>query len=582
MLTKEEAAVKKMLHLPEHGYTWNHNSNVSPLSIAGLFPLSNLPSFKWIIKVAERILEVLANNEVEVHTNKTQMATFNRRVSLLKGQVKRKRVNLATLSKIVSDITEHGRVTAGNPDRPQNIEEYAQLFQVIGLPGVSTDFNQDSIFSSMRTSGPNPLLIERLTKKLPNFPVTNKQYQFVMPGDSLEAALKDGRLYICDYKLLHTIQADATVQPVKYNYVPIALFAVHKNTGALIPVAIQTQQKPSSDNPIYIADGSYDWLMAKTIVEMADGNFHELVSHLGRTHLYIEPFVVATGRNFSKDHPIMKLLLPHFEGTIFINFLAVNKLIAPGGAVEQLLDGTLESLLETTVAGVEDNPFNEAFLPETFAARGVNDLQDYAFRDDASLYWEAISKWVKGYLDKSLTTPIGKDPEIQAWYNDLVSQDGGRVKGFGEKGGIRTKGYLTKALTMMIYTSSVQHAAVNFPQYNLMSYCPNMPLASYTSFPKKDKNNKIIPATSKDYLNLLPTTARAKTQLDVGATLGGIYYTELGQYEANQFNKGITIGPLKKFQADIKGIGETIQERNTNRRPYETLLPEGIPQSINI
>lgn len=565
-------------------YKWDHNTVVSPLSMARCpYPTSNLPTAKWLLKVAERVVEVILNTiEVDILGDKETKNQLIRNAQLLKGQVEREAVNLTTLTRVVGDIVQYGRVTAGGGDRPKNMEEYAQLFKVIGLPGVSTDYNQDSVFTAMRTAGPNPLLIERYSMALPNFPVTEKQYQFVMPGDTFEAAMKEGRLYICDYKLLDILQTDPTAQPVKYAYAPIALFAAHKNTGTLLPVAIQTQQKPGKDNPVYLADGSYDWLIAKTIVEMADGNFHETVSHLGRTHLYIEPFVVGTGRNFSENHPIAKLLWPHFEGTLNINFLATKTLLSKGGAVDVLLDGTIESLLKLTVQGVEEYPFNDKFLPETFAERGVNELKDYAYRDDAMLYWNAIKKWVTGYLDAAYTQPIGQDKELRAWYEDLVDPNGGRVKGFGENGGpIATKNYLINALTMIVYTSSVQHAAVNFPQYDLMSYCPNMPLAAYSQFPKTAGGNP-VPAQAQDYLNILPPMGTALTQVNVGFTLGSIHYTELGDYESGQFSQPVTNGPLAAFKNDLQSIGETIRTRNTNRRPYTPLLPEGIPQSINI
>ena len=53
-------------------------------------------------------------------------------------------------------------------------------------------------------------------------------------------------------------------------------------------------------------------------------------------------------------------------------------------------------------------------------------------------------------------------------------------------------------------------------------------------------------------------------------------------HAANQFVDGRVAGPLKQFQSRIADIGKKIAERNQTRRPYETLAPGGIPQSINI
>ena len=80
------------------------------------------------------------------------------------------------------------------------------------------------------------------------------------------------------------------------------------------PVAIQCIQHPE-DTPILTPQsGKYAWLFAKTIVQIADANYHEAVTHLGRTHLFVGPFAIATRRQLLDHHPLSLLLRPHFEG----------------------------------------------------------------------------------------------------------------------------------------------------------------------------------------------------------------------------------------------------------------------------
>ena len=81
---------------------------------------------------------------------------------------------------------------------------------------------------------------------------------------------------------------------------------------------------------------------------------------------------------------------------------------------------------------------------------------------------------------------------------------------------------------------------------------------------------------------MLPPLDMAELQMELGCLLGNVHYTQLGQYAANQFVDGRVAGPLKQFQSRIADIGKKIAERNQTRRPYETLAPGGIPQSINI
>ncbi len=51
---------------------------------------------------------------------------------------------------------------------------------------------------------------------------------------------------------------------------------------------------------------------------------HEVVSHLGNTHVVMEAPMVALHRQLPKAHPVHALLAPHFEGTALINWGAHN------------------------------------------------------------------------------------------------------------------------------------------------------------------------------------------------------------------------------------------------------------------
>ena len=53
-------------------------------------------------------------------------------------------------------------------------------------------------------------------------------------------------------------------------------------------------------------------------------SIHEIVSHLGYTHVVLEGPLVAVNRQLPKEHPIHDLLKPHLEGTAMINWGAQN------------------------------------------------------------------------------------------------------------------------------------------------------------------------------------------------------------------------------------------------------------------
>jgi len=484
---------------------------------------------------------------------------------------------------------------ANSQTRATSLEDFNQLFQTIELPAIANTFQEDEVFAYMRVAGANPVMIERMSTVHERLPITNEQYQAVMgTDDSLDAAKESGRLYLADYSLLakaingtyiRSIYPHTQIQ--KYLYSPLALFAVPPGSDPnrmLKPVAIQCYSQPGTNNPIITpATGEYAWLIAKTVVQIADTNVHEAVTHLARTHLFVGPFAIATPRQLSNKHPLRLLLEPHFQGTLAINNAAQDSLIAPGGGVDSLLSSTIDNSRVLAVLGVQSYGFNDAMLPKQLKSRGVDDQQQlpvYPYRDDALLIWEAIYQWASAYLSLYYTSDedIQQDRELQAWARELTAFDGGRVIDFGEENGqIQTREYLIQATTLIIFTASAQHAAVNFPQLGLMSYAPSMPTAGYIPALSLGSDT-----TEQDYLNLLPPLHQAQSQLNLLYLLGSTYFTKLGQYESNHFSDPRVQAPLQAFQQKLKEIEATIEQRNLTRPAYQYLLPSQIPQSINI
>ena len=559
-------------------YQYTYDTYVSPLAVLKDLPKSQKPSFWWLLKAARQALTVLTNHIDNTLDKKKKNEHRRKRIAFLLELVTF-RAKPETILNYVQDSLRES-LKAISEDRPVSLDDYANIFRTIGLPPIHKDFKDDRVFAYMRVAGPNPLVIERISEIPDHFPVTAEMYSDVMVNDSLDAAKAEGRLYLADYKALEGLENGEFQGTPKYLYAPLSLYAVEKGSGQLVPIAIQPEQTPGPENPVYTPHSNYDWLIAKTIVQVADGNFHEAISHLGRTHLFIEPFAVTTYRQLASNHPVFTLLSPHFEGTMSINESAVNTLIAPGEAVDEVMAPKIESVWEATVEGVDTFPVDEMFLPKTFAARGVDNrelLPIYPYRDDSMMYWTAIHDWVSSYL--ALYYPsdaeVAGDKELQNWYRELKAQDGGRVKGLAGDSGSRS--YLADVLTMVIYTSSVQHAAVNFPQYDLMSYVPNVPGACWCERPTS------FGADERKYLDTLPIMNVAERQTEFLFLLGTVHYTKLGHYRWFHFDRKVK-PHLKKFQKAIDNINAVIQLKNAERKPlpYTPLIPKGVPQSINI
>ncbi|MEH2462175.1 lipoxygenase family protein [Nostoc sp.] len=468
-----------------------------------------------------------------------------------------------------------------------SLKDYENLFPEIGVPAIAKTYQEDEVFAYMRVGGYNPVMIERVTTLGDRFPVTDGHYQSVMgTDDSLAAAGLEGRLYLADYKILDGAINGTYPNEQKYAYAPLALFALPKGsdpTRLLRPIAIQCGQTPGSDYPIITPNsGKYPWLFAKTVVQIADANFHEPITHLARTHLLVGVFAIATSRQLPVTHPLRILLRPHFDSTLAINDAAQRILIAPAGGVDRLLSASIDNSRVLAVLGLQSYGFNSAILPKQFQQRGVDDpnlLPVYPYRDDALLVWDAIHQWVSDYLNLyyTMNEDIQKDTALQAWAAEISAYDGGRIPDFGEDGRIKTLNYLIDATTLIIFTASAQHAAVNFPQKDLMSYGPAIPMAGY--LPASTLKREV---TEQDYLNLLPPLDQAQRQYNLLSLLGSVYYNKLGEYQQRYFTDQKVKPLLQAFQINLQQVEHTIKQRNLHRPTYEYLLPSKIPQSINI
>lgn len=292
---------------------------------------------------------------------------------------------------------------------------------------------------------------------------------------------------------------------------------------------------------------------------------------------------MATHNQLSEKHPLRILMTPHFEGTLAINNAAQGSLIASGGGVDKLLSSSIDQSRVFAIQGAQSYLLNvrTSTLKQTLKQRGVDDvslLPDYPYRDDALLVWYAIEGWVSNYINYYYKSDqaVENDSQLKAWVEELISHNGGRVNNIGQNNSITKRDELIELITQVCFTSSAQHAAVNFPQEDIMSYTPAIPLAGYIPITKNGG------ATETDFLRLLPPLDKAQSQLELVYTLGSVYYTTLGDYGDSYFTDPTIKNYLTEFQQELVKIEAEINKRNQTRRPYKYLLPSRIPQSINI
>ncbi|MDB9375228.1 lipoxygenase family protein [Nodularia sphaerocarpa] len=472
-------------------------------------------------------------------------------------------------------------------DPLDELQDYEDFFPVLRKPNVMKTYETDDSFAEQRLCGVNPLVLRQIKQMPANFAFTIEELQAKF-GNSINLIerLATGNLYVADYRPLAFIQGGTYAKGKKYLPAPIAFFcwrsSGYKDRGQLVPVAIQINPKSGKASPLLTPfDDSSIWFYAKSCVQIADANHHEMSSHLCRTHFVMEPFAVVTPRQLAENHPLRILLKPHFRFMLANNDLARQRLVNRGGAVDELLAGTLQESLQIVVDAYKDWSLDQFALPTELKNRGMDNVENlphYPYRDDGILLWNAINKFVFNYLELYYKTPadLQADVELQAWARELVAEDGGRVKGMSDR--IDTLEKLVKIVTTIIYICGPLHSAVNFPQYEYMGFIPNMPLAAYQPIQESgvcDDRQAVI--------DFLPPAKPTSTQLSTLFILSAYRYDRLGYYEEQEFEDKNADYVVNKFQQELNVVQRKIELNNKGRLvDYEYLQPRLVLNSISI
>lgn len=102
---------------------------------------------------------------------------------------------------------------------------------------------------------------------------------------------------------------------------------------------------------------------------------------------------------------------------------------------------------------------------------------------------------------------VSKDTELQAWITDLHDNGYPVREGESDHGfpaSVNTADQLNKLLTIIVFTCSCQHAAVNFSQMDSFGFPPNSP--ALMRQPPPTKKNSV---TMKEVMKSLPNKHQA-------------------------------------------------------------------------
>lgn len=216
------------------------------------------------------------------------------------------------------------------------------------------------------------------------------------------------------------------------------------------------------------------WRFAKMCAGAADWNAHELGSHLTLAHIVSEVACVVTYSSLPHQHPIYQLLLPHFFRTLPLNDNARTSLVPE--IIAQRLSAFSKDQCFAFCAAVFNNwNFEDHYVPNDLQARGVADLplHVYPYATTARLVWDQVRKYVAQVVNglEALAPQkqlLANDFYLGQWCTKMQAS----TPGFPN---ITDTEQLCDALTMIIYTATHQHSAVNYFQSKYLSYVPAAP-----------------------------------------------------------------------------------------------------------
>ncbi|KAK4349222.1 hypothetical protein RND71_031977 [Anisodus tanguticus] len=503
-----------------------------------------------------------------------------------------------------------------------------------------TAWRTDEEFAREMLAGVNPVIISRLEEFPPkskldpevygnqNSTITAEHIEDKLDGLTIDEAIRTNKLFILNHHDILIPYLRRINTTTTKTYASRTLLFLQDN-GSLKPLAIELSlphpdgdqfgaiskvYTPSSDQGVE----STIWQLAKAYAAVNDSGVHQLISHWLNTHAVIEPFVIATNRQLSVLHPIHKLLYPHFRDTMNINAMARQILINAGGVLESTVFPSKYAMEMSSVV-YKNWVFPDQALPADLVKRGVavEDsssphgvrllIEDYPYAVDGLEIWSAIKSWVTEYCnfyygsDEEILT----DNELQNWWKEL------REVGHGDKKDepwwptMETPEELIDSCTIIIWTASALHAAVNFGQYPYAGYLPNRPTVSRRFMPEPGTPEYEELKTNPDKAFLRTITAQLQTLLGVSLieilsrhTSDEIY---LGQRDSREWTKDQEpLTAFERFGRKLSDIENRIIQMNGDntlrnrsgpvKAPYTLLFPtsqggltgKGIPNSVSI
>lgn len=468
--------------------------------------------------------------------------------------------------------------------RAKSLADFDAMYPALDAPAVAKGWRDDALFAWQRVAGAVPTILTGVDRLPDHFPVTDGHFAQALPGDSLAAARAEGRLFLVDYAVFADIPCgryppDDDNGLRKYLPAPLALFcATPSARGGLAPVAIQCGQRPDRDPVVTPADRAR-WQAAKLAVQVADANYEGITAHFAETHLVMEAFILAARRCLSPDHPVLRLLAPHFEFTLAANQYARESLVVVGGTQDRILAPLLPATHEVLRATLRAVNYDDLDPTRDAARRRVATiaaLPQYPFRDDGEDLWAATRRWVASYLALYYASDAdaAADFELRAMVDEVASPDGGRLPRLVAGARTDTVTGIADLVARVVHRASGHHAAINYNWWDWMGHAPNAPSVCVAPVPD-------APADESALLAMLPPMGAAWETIEQIFNVKSIAANRLGEYPDGFADP--RVAPLRAVYArELADVEARAEARDATRlAPYGCMRPSRVTASIN-
>ena len=391
-------------------------------------------------------------------------------------------------------------VSGGKPEQGikiQDVVDYNKYHRKFGIDisgggniGLLDDWYGDRRFADQQFTGTNPTTITQATRawiaKFSEAAEAGNYSQWVTAlakADSKSLFVQDGSYFRKAVGVSDRVATLHHKQPGTadcWAVGAVSLFQLHED-GKLHPVAICIDYKGSMAKSVTIFNkrltpkdsvsgekADWPWRYAKTCAQVTDWMRHELSVHLTLSHLVEEAIIVATNRSIPMEHPVYRLLSPHWYKTLSLNAAARSTLVPQ--VIVDLVGISPDQCYSFLRDAYDTYDFVGSYVPNDLSRRGFPSTQDalnhpryknYPYAKNILSLWTTLRTYVQSMLHLSFPTDasVASDPAIQAWATEV--QTAAFMPSFPQ---IKTVDALVDAVTMCIHIASPYHSAVNYLQ----------------------------------------------------------------------------------------------------------------------